>query len=101
MSAQRRSAQRRIIEEPVPAPRQRGRARPVELAVTIEAQRQQLFKALAVIEVCRYACASMFEGFDPEQLYDALKVVHELVDDVADVLEEFAAEEGTRQGGAA
>lgn len=58
-----------------------------EVAGVIEAQRQQLFKAAAVVDMCRYACASKFTGFDPEQLADALRVVNDLLDDVAAALE--------------
>lgn len=73
---------------------------PAGMAAAIEAQRQQLFKASAVIGMCRYACASLYEGFDPEQLWDALQVVDELIDAVAEVLEGFADNKATRQGGA-
>lgn len=66
-----------------------------EMGAMIEAQRQQLFKASAVIDMCRYACASQFEGFDPEQLAVALHVVCDLVNDAASVLEQFAQEEVT------
>jgi hypothetical protein len=58
-----------------------------EMSETIEAQRQQLFKAAAVVDMCRYACASKFAGFDPEQMVDALRVVNDLLDDVAAALE--------------
>jgi len=61
-----------------------------EVAGVIEAQRQQLFKAAAVIDMCRYACASKFVGFDPEQMVDALKVVNDLLDGVAEALEDPA-----------
>lgn len=58
-----------------------------EVAGVIEAQRQQLFKAAAVVDMCRFACASKFAGFDPEQMVDALKVVNDLLDGVASALE--------------
>lgn len=60
-------------------------------AAITEAQRQQLFKASAVIGVCRYACASKFEGFDPEQLAMALQVADDLVNDAAEGLEQAAS----------
>jgi hypothetical protein len=74
-------------------------AQPVQSReVAIEAQRQQLFRASAVIYVCRYACDSSLAGFDPFQLVDALKVVYELIDGVAGELEQFAGDEVTRPG---
>jgi len=57
-----------------------------EVAGVIEEQRQQLFKAAAVVDMCRYACASKFAGFDPEQMVDALRVVNDLLDGVAEAL---------------
>ena len=65
-----------------------------EIAAAIEAQRQQLFKASAVVDMCRYACASKFTGFDPEQMADTLRVVNDLIDDVAAALEEPAEQIG-------
>lgn len=66
-----------------------------EMGAIIEAQRQQLFKASAVIDMCRYACASQFDGFDPEQLAVALHVVFDLVNDATSVLEQFTGNEVT------
>lgn len=64
-----------------------------ETTATIEAQRRQLFKASAVVAVCRNACASMYEEIDPEQLANALLVVDDLIDGVAGVLEKLADNE--------
>lgn len=64
-----------------------------EIATTIEAQRLQLFKASAVVAMCRYACTSKYEGFDPEQLADALLVVDDLIGAAAGALEEIASDE--------
>jgi uncharacterized protein (DUF433 family) len=61
------------------------------MTARIEEQRQQLFKASAVIDMCRYACASKFEGFDPEQLAVTLHVVGDLICDTAEALERLAA----------
>ena len=60
-------------------------------ASALEAQRQELFKAAAVVGMCRFACASKFVGFDPEQLADALIIVEDLIVDVAAALEVPAA----------
>jgi hypothetical protein len=61
-----------------------------EIARSIAAQRDQLFKASAVIEMCRHACASKFDGFDPEQLAVALHAVDDLICDAAEALELMA-----------
>jgi hypothetical protein len=68
-----------------------------EMPATIAAQREQLFKASAVIEMCRYACASHVEGFDTEQLAEALHVADELIDAAAEVLEQFSGDHVDRQ----
>lgn len=60
-----------------------------EIARNVETQRRQLFKASAIVAVCRYACASKLDGFDPEQVADALVVANDLIDDVAGMLEEL------------
>lgn len=65
-------------------------------AVRIEMQRRQLFKASAVIEMCRYACASKVEGFDPEQLAVALHVVDDLIDGATEALEPLANDGAAR-----
>lgn len=56
----------------------------------IEAQRQQLFRALAVLHVARLALTSKTEGFDSDECATALQVAHELVDGVAAALEDVA-----------
>lgn len=66
-----------------------------EMATRIEAQRHELFKASAVVAVCRQACASKFDEFDSEHIADALVVVHDLIDDVACTLETLARERGS------
>jgi hypothetical protein len=64
-----------------------------EMAATIQRQRERLFKASAVIHTCRYACASEFERFEPERMYDVLRVVDELIDGAAAELEQFTQNE--------
>lgn len=59
-------------------------------AISIEQQRQQLFRALAVLHAIRLSLTSKMEGFDPDLCDTALQVVHELVDDVAAALEGVA-----------
>lgn len=69
-----------------------------EVAARIEVQRQQLFKASAVIDMCRYACASKLEGFDPEQLAVALHAAGDLICDAAEALELLAADQVRHRG---
>ncbi len=68
-----------------------------EMAATIEEQRLQLFKASAVVAVCRHACVSRYEELDADQLANALLVVDELIDRAAGALEQFAGNEIARQ----
>jgi hypothetical protein len=70
----------------------------LKAASAFEVQRQELFKAMAVVDMCRFACASKFTGFDPEQMADALVVVQDLMAGVVSALEE--AFDATRVGGA-
>ena len=64
-----------------------------EIAAVVAVQRDQLFKASAVIEMCRYACASKFEGFDPEQLAMALQAVDDLISGAVAALELVTGDE--------
>jgi hypothetical protein len=59
-----------------------------KVASVLEVQRRELFKAIAVVDMCRFACASKFTGFDPEQMADALVVVQDLVSGVVSALED-------------
>jgi hypothetical protein len=54
---------------------------------TIEAQRQQLFRATAVLHVARLALTSKTTGFDPDECATALAVAAGIVDGVAAALE--------------
>jgi hypothetical protein len=58
-----------------------------QVPAALGSQRVQIFRALAVLDMCRLACASKFVGFDPEQLADALTVVQELMNGVAEAME--------------
>lgn len=66
-------------------------------ATIIQVQRRRLFRASAVAEICRHACASRYDDFDPDHLAGALWVVYELIEDVADVLERFAGDGATQK----
>jgi hypothetical protein len=64
-----------------------------EKAPTITAHREQLFKVSAVIEMCRYACASKLEGFDPEQLAVAPQAADDMIRDAAAALEPMTVDD--------
>jgi hypothetical protein len=64
-----------------------------EIAATIHEQRLQLFKASAVLAVCRHACVSRYEELDADEFANTLLVVDDLIDRVATVLERFAGDD--------
>lgn len=53
----------------------------------IEAQRQRLFQAHAIVEVARYALASQLEGLDEAAVTNALQLAGTMIDGVAAALE--------------
>lgn len=70
-----------------------------DAAAVIHAQRKQLFKASAIVTMCRHSCASLYERwYDPDRLADALRAVDDLIDSTAAALEPFAGDETTRKG---
>lgn len=60
-------------------------------AETIERQRQQLFRALAVLHAITLSLTTKTQGFDPDECSTALQVAHELFDEVAAALEGIAS----------
>jgi hypothetical protein len=50
--------------------------------------------------MCKHACASKLEGFDPEQLALAVEVIDDLVNDAAAALEQLRGNGATGQGAA-
>ena len=58
-----------------------------KIAGVIQAQRKQLFKAASVINLCAYASS---EGFDLDQMEDALRAARDLIDGVAAALKDAA-----------
>jgi hypothetical protein len=53
----------------------------------INAQREELFKAQAVVNCVRFASASKYVGLDETHITIALQVASDLIDDVAAALE--------------
>jgi hypothetical protein len=69
-----------------------------DMAAAIHAERKRLFKASAIIRMCRYATASLYQDwFDPDRLADALRAADDLIDGTAAALEPFAGDETTRK----
>lgn len=67
-------------------------------AAVIHAQRVQLFKASAIVTMCRHSCASLYERwYDPDRLADALRAVDDLIDSTAAALEPFAGDPATHK----
>jgi hypothetical protein len=67
---------------------------PLSIRDAIETQRRQLFRASAVVDMCRLACSTKYaEEFDQEQAEQSLWVVRELIDGAAEALEKIAATE--------
>lgn len=82
------------------APKRRARKKAAQVLAlpirdAIEAQRRRLFRASAVVDMCRLACSTKHaEEFDADQCEEALWVVRELIDGTASMLELFAGEGG-------
>jgi hypothetical protein len=66
----------------------------------LQSERKQLFKAMGVIECCRFACK---DEVDPEAVVDALEAAYDIVDEVARHLEVIGdeAERGALKRGEA
>jgi hypothetical protein len=73
-------------------PRQKAKqALPLSIRDAIEAQRRHLFRASAVVDMCRLACSTKYaEAFDQDQAEEALWVVRELIDRAGEALEKLA-----------
>lgn len=71
-----------------------------DTAAVIHAQRVQLFKASAIVTMCRHSCATLYEQwYDPDRLADALRAADDLIDSSAAALEPFAGDTATRNRG--
>lgn len=68
-----------------------------ETAAALEAQRMKLFRASAILHICKHACASKLEGFDIERLALAIDVIDDLVNDADAALEQLPSEEASGQ----
>lgn len=64
------------------------------LAERLQAQREQLFKAMAIVKCCKYASATLYEVDDSEYMVPAFDTVCDLLDTSAGELERIASECG-------
>ena len=62
------------------------------LAERVQAEREQIFKALAIVECCKYASATLYEVSDSEYMVPVFEVVRILLDSSADELGRIADE---------
>lgn len=64
------------------------------LAERLQAQREQLFKAMSIVECCKYASATLYEVDDSEYMVPAFDTICDLLDTSAGELERIASECG-------
>ncbi|MBB6095037.1 hypothetical protein HNQ60_003924 [Povalibacter uvarum] len=74
--------------EPRPAALDSARS----LAKRIKAQREQLFKAISIVECCKYASATLYNVYDSEYMVPAFDVICDLLDTSVGELELIASE---------
>lgn len=63
---------------------------PVSLAERVQALREQLFKAISIVECCKFATATLLEVEDSEYMVPAFEAICDLLDTSAEELEEIA-----------
>lgn len=62
------------------------------LAERLQVEREQIFKALSIVECCRFATATLLEVGDTECMIPAFEAVCDLLNDAAEDLEGIASE---------
>lgn len=83
--------------EPRPEPHRAGsRVSPLDAAPSlgerVEAERERLFKALSIVECCRFATATLLEVSDSEYMVPAFEAIFDLLSTSAVELERIASE---------
>jgi hypothetical protein len=61
------------------------------LAERVQVEREQIFKALSIVECCRFATATLLEGGDTECMIPAFEAVCDLLNGAAEELEGIAS----------
>lgn len=64
-------------------------ARP-SLPEQVQAQREQLFKALSIVQCCKHASATLFEVEDLEYMVPTFDALHDLLNNASEELERIA-----------
>jgi hypothetical protein len=62
------------------------------LGERVEAERARLFKALSIVECCRFATATLFEVNDSEYMVPAFEAICDLLSTSAEELELIASD---------
>lgn len=103
-SARDSTKQRRASQEPEaatePQPEQPHESEPrpsaldsaPSLAERVQAQREQLYKAISIVECCKYASATLYAVDDSEYMVPAFDTICDLLDTSAGELEQIASE---------
>lgn len=68
------------------------------LAERVEAQRNQLFKAMSIVECCKFATATLLEVNDSEYMVPAFEAICDLLNASVEELEEIAFGVRVRHG---
>lgn len=84
--------------EPKPEPTHKPEPRPLaldsapSLAERVQAQREQLYKAMSIVECCKYASATLYAVDDSEYMVPAFDTICDLLDTAAGELERIASD---------
>ena len=65
---------------------------PPSLAARVQAQRDQLFKAMSIVECCKFATATLLAVDDSEYMIPAFDAICDLIDASTEELEKIASE---------
>ena len=69
---------------------------PPSLAERVQAQRDQLFKAMSIVECCKFATATLLAVDDSEYMIPAFEAICDLIDSSTEELERIASECASR-----
>lgn len=69
---------------------------PPSLAERVRAQREQLFKAMSIVECCKFATATLLAVDDSEYMIPAFEAICDLIDSSTEELERIASECASR-----
>lgn len=84
-------ASKRRAETTEDNPRVTPRDAAPSLAERVQVEREQIFKALSIVECCRFATTTLLEVGDTECMIPAFEAVCDLLNDSAEKLERIAS----------